>query len=172
MGEIQLWQVDGLGTDKSTLEKVIRIFRGDGVQGIQSQQALTQYIRKMSDSTLREMYAIDKETTLQIWVDCFGAAAAFENYAKAGGFTTRQKADKAGWISLADHTEVIGKYEERMKTLDKEKDRILSDYTYAVQKAEDAAEEIVRLRNELAHYKADLYDFYAQAGKLPNYERG
>ena len=39
MGEVQLWQADGLGTDKETLEKVLRIFRSDGVQGIESQQA-------------------------------------------------------------------------------------------------------------------------------------
>ena len=46
MGEVQLWQSDGLGTDKDTLEKVLRIFRNDGVQGIQSQQALNAYIQK------------------------------------------------------------------------------------------------------------------------------
>lgn len=51
------------------------------------------------------------------------------------------------------------------------KDRILSDYTRAAQMAEDAEEKIFSLQDELAHCKADLYDFYAKAGKLPDYER-
>ena len=66
MGEVQLWQSDGLGTDKDTLEKVLRIFRNDGVQGIQSQQALNAYIQKLDDSKLKEMYEIDEEAAIQI----------------------------------------------------------------------------------------------------------
>lgn len=75
MGEVQLWQADGLGTDKETLEKVLRIFRSDGVQGIESQQALNRYIGKLSDDSLRGMYCIDEETALQLFVDCFGVRA-------------------------------------------------------------------------------------------------
>lgn len=72
MGEVQLWQADGLGTDKETLEKVLRIFRSDGVQGIESQQALNRYIRKLDDNCIREMDWIDAEATLQMPVDCYG----------------------------------------------------------------------------------------------------
>lgn len=62
MGEVQLWQAEGLGADKETLERVLHVFRSDGVQGINSQQALNRYIKKLSDDSLRNMCAIDEET--------------------------------------------------------------------------------------------------------------
>lgn len=172
MGEVQLWQADGLGTDKETLEKVLRIFRSDGVQGIGSQQALNRYIQKLDDNCIREMDWIDAEATLQMLVDCCGVTVAFQKYVKAEGFIKQEKVDSLGWISPAAYAEIVGKYEERTKKLNEDKDRILSDYTRAAEKAEDAETEIMRLRDELAHCKADLYDFYARAGKLPKYERG
>ena len=81
MGEVQLWQADGLGTDKETLEKVLRIFRNDGVQGIESQQALESYIKKLDDNSLWEMYEIDEEATQQIFTDCFGVMFAAKSIA-------------------------------------------------------------------------------------------
>ncbi len=91
MGEVQLWQADGLGTDKETLEKVLRIFRSDGVQGIESQQALNRYIQKLDDNCIREMNWIDAEATLQMLVDCYGVTVAFQKYVKAEGFIKQEK---------------------------------------------------------------------------------
>lgn len=173
MGEVQLWQADGLGKDKETLEKVLRIFRSDGVQGIESQQALNGYIERLSNDSLQNMYEIDEEATIQILVDCFGAVAAFHKFALIVEYIdiNKKELERAGWISPAAYTEAVGKYEERAKKLEEQKDRILSDYTRAAQIAEDAEEKIFSLQDELAHCKADLYDFYAKAGKLPDYER-
>lgn len=172
MGEVQLWQAEGLGADKETLERVIHVFRSDGVQGINSQQALNRYIKKLSDDSLRNMCAIDEETALRLFVDCFGVRMAFDKVIKMLGYITPETAQRIGWISPATYAEIVGKYEERTKKLNEDKDRILSDYTRAAQMAEDAEEKIFSLQDELAHCKADLYDFYAQAGKLPKYERG
>lgn len=172
MGEVQLWQAEGLGADKKTLERVLHVFRSDGVQGINSQQALNRYIKKLSDDSLRNMCAIDEETALQLFVDCFGVRMAFEKVVQILGYVTAETAQRMGWISPAAYAEVVGKYEERTKKLNEDKDRILSDYTRVAEKAEDAETEIMWLRDELAHCKADLYDFYARAGKLPKYERG
>ncbi len=172
MGKIQLWQSEGLGADRNTLERVLRTFKKEGVQGINSQRALNGYIGKLSDDSLRKMCEIDEETALQLFVDCFGVNMAFDKTMRMLGYITPETAQRMGWISPAAYTEVVGKYEERTKKLNEEKDRILSDYTRAAQKAEDAETEIIWLRDELAHCKADLYDFYAQAGKLPKYERG
>lgn len=172
MGEVQLWQAEGLGADKETLERVLHVFRSDGVQGINSQQALNRYIKKLSDDSLRNMCAIDGETALQLFVDCFGVRMAFEKVVQILGYVTAETAQRMGWISPAAYAEVVGKYEERTKKLNEDKDRILSDYTRVAEKAEDAETEIMWLRDELAHCKADLYDFYARAGKLPKYERG
>ena len=97
---------------------------------------------------------------------------AFEKVMKILGYATKETAQRMGWISPAAYAEVVGKYEERTKKLNEDKDRILSDYTRVAQKAEDAETEIMWLRDELVHCKADLYDFYARAGKLPKYERG
>lgn len=118
------------------------------------------------------MCAIDEETALQLFVDCFGVRMAFEKVMKILGYVTAETAQRMGWIGPAAYAEVVGKYEERTKKLNEDKDRILSDYNRAAEKAEDAETEIVWLRDELAHCKADLYDFYARAGKLPKYERG
>lgn len=172
MGEKQLWQSEGLGADGNTLERVLRAFKREGVQGINSQQALNEYIGELSDDCLRKMCEIDEETALQLFVDCFGVHMAFDKTMQMLGYVTPETAQRMGWISPAAYTEVVEKYEERTKKLNEEKDRILSDYTRAAQKAEDAETEIIWLRDELAHYKADLYDFYAQAGKIPKYERG
>ena len=172
MSKKQIWQAEGLGADKGTVETVLRIFASDGVQGIESQQALERYIGKLSDDRLRDMCAIDEETALQLLVDCFGVRMAFEKVMQILGYVTAETAQRMGWISPAAYAEVVGKYEERTKKLNEDKDRILSDYTRAAQKAEDAETEIMWLRDELAHCKADLYDFYARTGKLPKYERG
>lgn len=80
MGKTQLWQSDGLASNKETLEEVIRTFRSDGVQGIESQQALESYIKKLPESSLREMCRIDAEAALQILADCFGVLYAAEKY--------------------------------------------------------------------------------------------
>lgn len=171
MRKKQIWQDDGLGTDKETLKKVLRIFRSDGVQGVESERALTGYISTLSDSSLMDLCEIDKETAVQILADCFGAYKAFITLIHVYGHTTWEKVKENGWISPVAYAEVVGKYEERTKKLNEDKDRILSDYTHAAQKAEDAEEKIFSLQDELAHCKADLYDFYAKAGKLADYER-
>lgn len=174
MGEVQLWQAkEGLGTDKETLERVLRVFRSDGVQGVKSQQSFDSYIKGLDNDNLRTMYEIDSEATIQIIVDCFGASTAFYKFTKIIDYEilSEKEMERAGWISPAVYAEVVGKYEERTKKLNEDKDRILSDYTSAAQKAEDAEEKIFSLQDELAHCKADLYDFYAKAGKLPDYER-
>lgn len=169
---MQLWQADGLGTDKNMLEKVLRTFRSDGVQGIKSQQALCGYLQKLSDDSLREMFRIDMETTLQILVDCFGAMDAFNKFTLIDRRTDKDEREwkRQGWITPSEYKEAVEKYEEQTEKLNEEKDRILSDYTRAAQKAEDAEIKISLLQEEITHYKADLYDFYAKMGKLPDYE--
>lgn len=171
MGEVQLWQADGLGTDKETLEKVLRIFRSDGVQGMKSQQSLDSYIKRLDNDSLRYMCEIDNEATIQILVDCFGAVAAFHKFALITDYIdiNKKELERAGWISPATYAEVVGKYEERTKRLEDEKDILLSKCADAVQKADAAEKQSAKLQNTLAHYKADLYDFYARAGRVPSY---
>ena len=53
MGEVQLWQAEDLGTDKETLERVLHVFRSDGVQGMKSQQSLESYIKGLDNDSLR-----------------------------------------------------------------------------------------------------------------------
>ena len=70
MGKIQIWQQDGCGTSENTIRRVIGEFRENGVQGLNSQQCLTEYIRKMDVNALAYMYDLDADVTLQILVDC------------------------------------------------------------------------------------------------------
>lgn len=171
MSEKQIWQVEGLGTDRGTLETVLHIFASDGVQGKESQRALIGYIGKLSDDSLRDMIAIDEETALQLFVDCFGAHMTFDKVMKMLGYVTTASVQRMGWISPKAYAEVVGKYDERTKRLEDERDALLSKCSDAVQRMEIAEKQRAELQNTLAHYKADLYDFYAREGKLPNYER-
>ena len=175
MGEVQIWQSDGLGTDKDTLGKVLRIFKSDGVQGIQSQQALNAYIRRLDDSKLREMYKIDGETALQLFVDCFGVSCTAEKYSKWENETIRLAVDiliKEKETAEQEAETNRTALQNARKVLNEEIDRIRQEYGILKYEKEETDQQIKELRDPLAHYKADLYDFYAQAGKLPKYERG
>lgn len=175
MGEVQIWQSDGLGTDKDTLGKVLRIFKSDGVQGIQSQQALNAYIRRLDDSKLREMYKIDGETALQLFVDCFGVSCTAEKCSKWENETIRLAVDiliKEKETAEQEAETNRTALQNARKVLNEEIDRIRQEYGILKYEKEETDQQIKELRDTLAHYKADLYDFYAQAGKLPKYERG
>lgn len=171
MSEKQIWQVEGLGTDRGTLETVLHIFSSDGIQGKESKRELIRYIDKLSDDSLRDMVAIDEKTALQLFVICFGAHIAFDKVIQILGYVSPKTAEHMGWISPKAYAEVVGKYDERTKRLEDERDALLSKYSDAIQRTEIAEKQRTELQNTLAHYKADLYDFYAREGKLPNYER-
>lgn len=80
MREGQIWQLKELGSGEDALKAVIYEFRTKGVQGIESQQALTAYIGNLKDEELRKMCIIDREAALQILADCFGVVYAAEKY--------------------------------------------------------------------------------------------
>lgn len=173
MGKVQLWQADGLGIDKETLERVLRIFRSDGVQGMKSQQALEAYIKKLDDSKLQEMCKIDKEAALQIMADCLGVAATAEKYSKWQTVLFNKAID----IQTRQIEELKAEAEENRKALEETRrksneriDALKAECANWARNCEDAQEEVRKLKEILAHYKADLYDFYARAGKMPRYE--
>lgn len=82
MRERQIWQCEELGNNDTTLKAVLAAFRLEGVQGIESQQALTAYIEGLEDEDLKRMCAMDKEAALQIFTDCLGAVRAAEKYSE------------------------------------------------------------------------------------------
>lgn len=174
MGEVQLWQADGLGTDKETLEKVLHIFRSDGIQGMKSWQALESYIKKLDDSSLWEMYKMDEEATLQILVDCFGAVTAAKRYSKwheeilKTAIDVLQKEKETAEQDAEANRAALLKIRDESR---KEIERLEREYSIINYEKEEAEEQIKELKDELAHCKADLYDFYAAADKLQNYER-
>lgn len=118
MGEEQIWQCKELGRDTRTLRSVLSAFRVEGVQGIESQQALTAYIGSLEDRDLERMCAIDKEAALQIFVDCIGVVKTAEKYSEWENEETKR------------------------------------------------VNEALRRELMIARCKADLYDFYADQGKV------
>lgn len=78
----QIWQHKELGNNLAALKAVLAAFRIEGVQGIESQQALTAYIEGLKDEDLKRMCAIDKEAALQIFVDCLGVVKTAEKYSE------------------------------------------------------------------------------------------
>ena len=169
MGQIQLWQSDGLGSDKETLKKVIDVYRIDGVQSEGSDQALRSYIKKLNNSKLQEMYQIDGETTLKILVDCFGAKQAFYKYAWI--MTDIEKLKAHGWISPEDYAEVTEKYQKRVNALSDQIDTLDRKISIKNYECQEASLQIERLQNAIKLYKADLYDYYAEREGLPRYEK-
>lgn len=154
---------------------MLRIFRSDGVQGAQSQQALNAYIRKLDDSKLKEMYKIDGEAALQLFADCFGVLPAATKYSKWENETIRLAVDILIKEKETAEQEAEANRVALTKTkqeLNNEIDSLQHECSIKTYEKMEADQQIEELRDILAHYKADLYNFYAQAGKLPNYERG
>lgn len=144
MGAAQIWQYEGIGRDRETLEKVLKTFREEGVQGIRSQAALEKYIEKLGDVALQTMHTIDGEATLQILADCFGVVYAAKKY--------------CGW-----------EMQKAREDAKREMKEIEEPYEAMRELAAGRGKQIEELQDEIAHYKADLYDFYAEKGRVPQY---
>lgn len=79
----QLYKQAGNSIVKNVLMAIFgKLMEIEGVQGIESQQALTAYIEGLKDEDLKRMCAADKEAALQIFTDCFGAARTAEKYSE------------------------------------------------------------------------------------------
>lgn len=74
---MQIWEKDGCGADRSTIRKILSEFKENGVSGLKSASALTNYLDRLNGSAILDMYSIDDETTLQMLVDYLGAKEAF-----------------------------------------------------------------------------------------------
>lgn len=149
MGKIQIWQQDGCGTSENTIRRVIGEFRENGVQGLNGQQCLTEYIRKMDVNALAYMYDLDADVTLQILVDCIGVKEAFE---AAMRFTN--------WISPCNYAEVCKKYDERVAKAQAEADEAQERMFEALRCKQAAEQEAEALKFEIVTLKAKLYDTY------------
>lgn len=156
MGQVQIWQVNGLGTDRETLKQVIRVFKEDGIQEEKSKIALKKYIDRMSNKDMHEMIGLDIEATIQILADCYGVMFAARKYGEWGN----DKLEK-------EKQEAYRTIEEKNRELE----LIVDERDRAVFGEAEAKEKIKDLEHMLALYKADLFDFYEQAGKIPKHER-
>lgn len=167
MGKVQIWQDDKLGTDKGTLETVIRVFKEDGIQSNNSKLALKSYINGLDNKGFREMLEIDEDATMEIIADCYSVRYAALKYRewKDHDFIRKREEEKQ---------EERLKREELYKTIEKknkELELIVEERDNAIFREVEAREKIKELEYMLALYKADLFDFYEQAGKIPKHER-
>lgn len=149
MGYTQIWQQDGCGTDEQTLLNIIREFRGNGVQGMKSQQALTEYIRRLDVNQLARMYEMDTDATLQIMIDCVGAIEAFKKAVRFSGYYSPQA-----------HAEACEKYKERAAKAQAEKDNTESRLFEALHREDKLLKQIEDLKFTIIALKAKLYDAY------------
>lgn len=86
------------------------------------------------------------------------------------GCITWENVKEMGWVSPDAYLEVTEKYDERIKKLSEKNDELCRENSIIMQELEKARRQNTELEDILKCYKADLYDFYAQSGKLPNYE--
>lgn len=140
----QIWNAEGLPVNGDTIKTVVKHFKESGIKNKISKQNLAVFLNKISDDMLLEMYDMDADATLEMFVECFGVRIAFDSINCAAGFM----------------------FENRQQQIEELK----AECENWAKNCEDAQEEVRKLKEILAHYKADLYDFYAQAGKMPRYE--
>lgn len=165
----QIWCVEGLPVNSDSMKRVIKNFKENGIKNELSRQSLRHFLKKISDDIILEMYDMDADATLEMLVECFGARIAFDCITCAAGSAfENQKQQIEDLKAEAEENrkalaETRQKADERIDALNKECEDWRARY--------EAAREMVKeLDNALAHYKADLYDFYANNGQLPKYE--
>lgn len=115
------------------------------------------------------MCEIDKETTLQILVDCFGAGVAFQKYANAVPEICKQDLADDGYIIFVKveiENELAAK-RERIASLEADNAKLMDISVGRNERAET-------LKKENAALKIALFDAYTAAGKiiLPGREEG
>ncbi len=160
MGYTQIWQQDGCGTDNATILKVVKEFRENGVQGLNSCAALTAYMQKLSDLSLEVMLRTDEEATLQILVDTEGAPAAFKRLCNIYAKDYAEKLQLEGWISPKNYAEACAKYEERVGAAKAATDNTESRLFEALHREDKLLKQIENLQYTILALKAKLYDAY------------
>lgn len=122
---MQTWEKDGCGTSTKWLNRVIDDFKQDGgAKDIKSAELLKQYLNRLNNEALIELCEIDRETTLQMLVDCFGAADGFDKYA-AVFLTQRILTEK--WIEKDRYNKLYNRMTEQIKqTEEKYQSEIIS----------------------------------------------
>lgn len=69
------------------MKRVLNAFMSDGIQGIDSQMALKSYLTtKLSNDEELQMYDIDPDVMLEMYVECFGARTAFFSISRILGW--------------------------------------------------------------------------------------
>lgn len=160
MGYTQIWQKEGCGTDNATIMKIIKEFRENGVQGLNSCQALTAYIQKLSDISLEVMLRSDEATTLQILVDTEGAQAAFKRLNNIYAKDYAERMQLEGYISPKNYAEACEKYAERIAKAEAEKDNTESRLFETLHREDKLLQKIKDLECTILVLKAKLYDAY------------
>ena len=160
MGYTQIWEKDGCGTDNATLLKIVKEFRENGVQGLNSCAALTAYMQKLSDLSIEVMLRSDEEATLQILVDTEGAAAAFKRLSCVYAKDYAEKLQLQGWINPKNYAEACEKYEERVAKAQAEKDNTESRLFETLHREDKLLKQIEDLKFTILALKAKLYDAY------------
>lgn len=161
---MQIWEKEGCGTDNATLRQIIGEYRKDGVQGIESCGAITEYMEKLPTGKLLEMYRIDSEATLQILADYTGIKAGLESAifmsVSACESLICEEMQKNGWISPNDYEEACKKYDERVAAAQAKADTAEERMFEAVRRQQEAEQEAAALQYEIVTLKAKLYDTY------------
>ena len=160
MGYTQIWEKEGCGTDNATLLKIVKEFRENGVQGLNSCAALTAYVQKLSDLSIEVMLRSDEEATLQILVDTEGAAAAFKRLSCVYAKDYAEKLQLEGWISPKNYAEACEKYKERVAKAQAEKDNTESRLFETLHREDKLLKQIEDLKFTILALKAKLYDAY------------
>lgn len=163
MGQEQIWKVNGLGTARETLKQVIHEFKENGIQGESSKLALEKYINRMSNKDLHKMIGLDNEAAIQILADCYGVMYAARKYSEWGNDILEKEKQEAE-VKCEELYRTIGEKNRELELIVDERDSAVFGETEAKEKIKD-------LEYKLALYKADLFDFYEQAGKIPKHER-
>lgn len=154
------WNKSGMAT-RETFCAVIKDFRENGVQGIESAQQLTEWLASLTPEALKEMCEIDKEATLQMLVDCFGVGIAFQKYINASAEMCKKVLADAGYIIFvkAEIENELAIKREKIEQLQSDNEKLINQVIERSERAEKAERDLRRL-------KIALFDAYEASGKI------
>lgn len=154
------WDKSGIAT-RETFCAVLKDFRKNGIQGIESAQQLTEWLASLTTGAIKEMCEIDKEATLQMLVDCFGVGIAFQKYINTAPEICKQALENRGYIILIK-AEIENEMAEKRQRIE----QLEADNAKLMDISVERSERVETLKKENENLKIALFDAYEEAGKI------
>lgn len=155
------WERDGTGTSTKWLRRVLEDFRTEGTKDMNSTQCLRDYMARLSNDRMKEMYNMDEDAFLEILLNCFVPKVAFGMYER----TQERVATREEWIK-SNHEAQIRDLTEKHKELSENFDKLHAKNVGLVEENNNMFDDMQRLKNRIMFLQSQLYEAI-EAGFTP-----